>query len=145
MAVLTVDLSPDHIPHNTSVRGYQTVTLTLSVYNGDTTPADVSGGLSVVFSVDPGGAGSDEALLLSGMSDPQGNGQQTPLANPIADPGTWHLSQPSTVPFEFVLTPQVAAQNFIQPGQSRTFTFSNVAVDLKPGVAPLPVTVLPSR
>ena len=144
MAVLTVDLSPSHIPVNTSVTDYQPVTLTLSVYNGDTTPADVSGGLSVVLSVDPGGTGSDANLLLSGLSDPQGSGQPMPLANPIANPGTWHLSQPSTVPVEFVLRPQVAAQNFIQPGQTLTFTFSNVVVDLVPGEAGVPVTVQPS-
>ena len=144
MAVLTVDLSPSHIPVNTSVTDYQPVTLTLSVYNGDTTPADMSGGLSVVLSVDPGGTGSDANLLLSGLSDPQGSGQPMPLANPIANPGTWHLSQPSTVPVEFVLRPQVAAQNFIQPGQTLTFTFSNVVVDLVPGEAGVPVTVQPS-
>jgi IPT/TIG domain len=160
---LTALLSPSSTAVTSVVSDIQPVALTLSLVNNDSTAADVSGGLMVEFTADPGVSTTDKingpvkALLASNFTaDPylmNSDGSLPPVtllgpgvtAVPAADIG-WGIDSGSLEGAILVFTalPNGPAQYMLAPGVSITFTFSGVSVDTIPGVSTVTVSVQPS-
>ena len=100
--------------------------------------------LRFAFPVDPGGAGSEAALVLAQPGQP-GVPWQAVKADPL--PGTlWNIDPAGACRFDAYPQPATgSAQPGVLAGQGQgsvTFLFSQIAVATVPGVAPVTVTLV---
>ena len=125
---------------------YQVADLTLTVTNVSSAPYDLSNGLKIAIPVDPGGSGSQAALVLSSASSGAGGpGQPTPTvtigANPVA--GTdWGIEPITTGPCDYQALPN--GSGLLGAGDSVQFEFTSVVADYVPGNANITATVPPA-
>ena len=152
MDELEVVLSPSSVPCSSPgsatdpvANPPQIVSLELSVVNTSQSPVDLSNAmLRFAFPIDPGGAGSEAALVLAQPGQP-GVPWQAVNADPLT--GTpWNIDPAGACLFDAYPQPATgSAQPGVLAGQGQgsvTFLFSQIAAATVPGVAPITVTLV---
>lgn len=154
MTELTVYLSPLSTPVTSTVGDINTIVVTLTVANNQATAASLPLGLTIAFAVDPGVtgpggmSGPTNALLFSNRTlDPEG-GETVQVTLPptgVSSDSQWGIgidqgnSDPTIV--RFAVTPN--GDGTIQPGDSVTFTFSDVQVNTAQGASTITLAATP--
>jgi hypothetical protein len=149
------ELTPIFVPQSlecngsTDLSSLQAASLQVTVQNTTAGPLDLSNsGLRIEFPVDGGGDTSTSALLMSQYSGrdapPTGTALQ-PLVNVEAMPElatSWDINPTDDgTPCAFLATPQPGAGQ-LGPGNSLSFGFANLVVNLVPGSSQVDVTVV---
>lgn len=144
----TSPLSASVLPDSMQVSSpneYQVANLTLTVTNNSAAPYNLANGLTIVIPVDPGGSGSQSALVLSSASGTAGGqAQPTPTVpiTPGVAAGTNWTAPEETAPGTYRTLPNDSGM--LAAGGSVVFTFSSVVADLVAGKANITVNVPPA-
>lgn len=154
MTELTVYLSPSSTPVTSAVGDMNTIVVTLTVANNQATAASLPLGLTIAFAVDPGSNGPTgkdptNALLFSNRTqDPEGSEPVQVWAPPptgVSSDSLWGVGvdQGNSDPTIYQFAVTTSGDGTIRPGDSVTFTFSGVQVNMAQGASTITVAVTP--